>query len=359
MNSLVPVAGATAFPKARSLRIVRTMAVLLICSAWNGFSFAHDVDVTGVARLFLEETGGSRYQLVVVDPQAPPIYNLADVIPDRCATSNETGTEYGYAFTCPSALTAGDMLTLPWLLEGVVVLARWSDGSSRSAWFPDNGTEIEVDIAGLTTDSLISSAFASLGSLAATYTLLGIEHILFGVDHLLFVLGLLMLFQGFWKLVQTITAFTIAHSITLAFATMGFLPVPGAPIEVIIALSIVLLAREVIMGQRGHRHLVHYQPWLVAFVFGLFHGFGFAGALSELGLWEQDVPLALLFFNIGVETGQLLFIAAVLGTSYALRGYLQGPAKNTVPAVKTATAYGLGGVAMFWFFERLPSLWIA
>jgi hypothetical protein len=105
------------------------------------------------------------------------------------------------------------------------------------------------------------------------------------------VLGLLLLLQGFWKLLKTITAFTIAHSITLAFAVLGIFPVPNAPIEVLIALSIVMLAREVIMSQRGELTLVHEKPWIVAFVFGLFHGFGFAGALGELGAERCGYPL--------------------------------------------------------------------
>ena len=153
-------------------------------------------------------------------------------------------------------------------------------------------------------------------------------------------------------MIKTITAFTIAHSITLAFAVLGIFPVPNAPIEVLIALSIVFLAREVIMGQRGHLTLVHSKPWIVAFIFGLFHGFGFAGALGELGLSDADIPLALLFFNLGVEAGQVAFIALLLAANLLFMKF----SKDLIPSMQRGLAYGLGGIAMFWFLERLPAL---
>ena len=165
-------------------------------------------------------------------------------------------------------------------------------------------------------------------------------------------LGLLLLLRGFWRLVKTITAFTVAHSITLACAVLGIFPVPNAPIEVLIALSIAFLAREVILGQRGERTLVHESPWIVAFLFGLIHGFGFAAALGELGLSDADIPLALLFFNVGVELGQLAFIAALSVLNY-LAARLLAP---FVYSIERGLAYGLGGIATFWFIERLPNL---
>ena len=195
---------------------------------------------------------------------------------------------------------------------------------------------------------------SSLGNLAQRYLILGGEHILFGIDHLLFILGLLLLLQGFWKLIKTITAFTVAHSITLACAVLEFFPVPGAPIEVLIALSIVFLAREILMAQRGKMTLVHQKPWIVAFAFGLIHGFGFAGALGELGLSSADIPLALLFFNIGVEIGQVAFICALLGLNFAFTKYF----KRLWPGLQSGLAYGLGGIACYWFLERIPSLFI-
>ena len=141
-----------------------------------------------------------------------------------------------------------------------------------------------------------------------------------GVDHLLFVLALLLLVRGVGRLVATVTAFTLAHSVTLAAATLGFVHVPPAPVEATIALSILFLASELARAQRATRaaraDLTARFPWLVAFSFGLLHGFGFAGALSEVGVPQQAVPLALLFFNVGVEIGQLAFIAAVFALGW-------------------------------------------
>jgi hydrogenase/urease accessory protein HupE len=189
---------------------------------------------------------------------------------------------------------------------------------------------------------------------ALTYLVLGVEHILFGIDHLLFVLALLLLVSGWRRLVATITAFTLAHSITLAAATLGFVHVPSAPVEATIALSILFLATE--LARRDTREfsaetadsLALRFPWVVAFSFGLLHGFGFAGALAEVGLPEQAIPLALLFFNVGVEIGQLLFVAAVLALSFGF-----DKLRLSMPAWSArATAYVIGSIAAFWVFER-------
>jgi len=144
-----------------------------------------------------------------------------------------------------------------------------------------------------------------------TYLLLGVKHILGGIDHLMFVLALLLLVRGVRRVVVTVTAFTLAHSITLAGATLGFVHMPGPPIEAVIALSIVFVALEIIHSRRGKPGLTEQYPWIVAFTFGLLHGFGFAGALAQIGLPQSSIPIALLFFNVGVEIGQLLFIACV------------------------------------------------
>lgn len=182
-----------------------------------------------------------------------------------------------------------------------------------------------------------------------TYTALGIEHILAGIDHLLFVLALLLLVTGVRRLVATVTAFTVAHSITLAAATLGFVSVSPAAVEATIALSILFLATELARrGHGSHEGLASRFPWVVAFSFGLLHGFGFAGALSEIGLPEQAIPLALLFFNAGVEIGQLLFVAAVIGLGFLLRRMGRDPGRwAPEPA-----AYVIGSVSAFWVFER-------
>ena len=167
--------------------------------------------------------------------------------------------------------------------------------------------------------SFVIEAQPGRWQVAKTYLLLGIEHILLGVDHLLFVLALVILVDGTRRLFWTITAFTAAHSITLAAATLGWVHVPSPPVEASIALSIVFLASEIMHRRAGRPGLTYRQPWIVAFLFGLLHGLGFAGALSEVGLPANAIPFALLFFNVGVEIGQLLFIAAVLAAMAALR----------------------------------------
>jgi hydrogenase/urease accessory protein HupE len=181
----------------------------------------------------------------------------------------------------------------------------------------------------------------------------GIEHILFGFDHLLFVLALIVIVRNTRMLLLTVTAFTLAHSITLSLATLQLVHVPGPPVEACIALSILLVASEIARLQRGEASLTASRPWAVAFSFGLLHGLGFASALIDIGLPQSDIPLALFAFNVGVEVGQLAFIAAVLGV---VRLAKQRP----IPAVaeyrlRIATSYAIGTVAAFWFVERLAA----
>lgn len=179
----------------------------------------------------------------------------------------------------------------------------------------------------------------------------GIEHILLGYDHLLFVLALMLIVRNTKALVLTVTAFTLAHSITLALATLGVAHVPGPPVEAAIAFSIVLVAAEIVRLRRGEPSLTARQPWLVAFCFGLLHGFGFAGALSEIGLPQGDVPLALFAFNVGVELGQLAFIGAVLAVLAVVRRLRVADAFRQHAA--RFAPYFIGSLAAFWFVERI------
>lgn len=187
------------------------------------------------------------------------------------------------------------------------------------------------------------------GPAVTEYFVLGVEHILLGIDHLLFVLALVLIVKGVGLLVKTITAFTIAHSITLALATLGYVNVPSAPVEAIIALSIVFVAAEIVRSRRGQSGLAERAPWIVAFTFGLLHGFGFAGALSEVGLPPNDIPMALLLFNLGVEAGQLAFVGIVLAI-IALVNRIRLPLPQWV---RLAPPYAIGSVAMFWVIQRV------
>ena len=349
-SSMTDTSGKTGFagPKWRGMRWLarcipgRLLALALLLPALQ--AAAHDINITGVARVILQEETPGSYRLSVVDAQVPPLCNIERILPERC--NGLPPAAYAYRFACEPALSIDDSLDFPWGLPGALVIANWLEGDGVSAYIPGDGAGIEVPMSDL------KAGAGSWTRLAGRYLLSGAEHILFGIDHLLFVLGLLLLMQGFWKLVQTVTAFTIAHSITLACAVLGIFPVPGAPVEVLIALSIAFLAREIIMGQRGELTLVHRRPWLVAFLFGLLHGFGFAGALGELGLNDTDIPLALLFFNIGVELGQVGFICVLLGGWYAMNRF----GRDLLFSVERGLAYGLGAIATYWFIERLPAL---
>ncbi len=192
---------------------------------------------------------------------------------------------------------------------------------------------------------------AGAAQVAHTYFALGVEHILTGYDHLLFVLSLVLLLSGGWVIARTVTAFTIAHSITLVGATLGFLGVPQKPVEICIALSIIFLAVEVVKHDPARPRLSERMPWLVAFLFGLLHGFGFAGALAEIGMPEGEVPIALLTFNLGVEAGQIGVVMVALA-ALALVGRMLPAA---LVRFKHLTAYAIGTTASFWFIARLIS----
>ena len=185
-------------------------------------------------------------------------------------------------------------------------------------------------------------------SVSGVYAKLGIEHILFGIDHLLFVLGLLLLVHDRWMLVKTVTAFTIAHSITLAIATLGYASAPAPPLNAAIALSILFLGPEIVRMWRGQTSITIRKPWVVAFCFGLLHGFGFASALSATGLPRADLPLALFTFNVGVEIGQVAFVGLVLALERSFRQLeIRWPGW-----VLRTPGYAIGSLGAFWTIQR-------
>lgn len=224
-------------------------------------------------------------------------------------------------------------------MTDVLVRISWTDGTN--------------ELARLTPEQPVLLLKGAQGALqvAWTYFVLGVEHILGGIDHLLFVLALMLLIRERWMLVKTITAFTLAHSITLAGAALGYFSLPQKPVEATIALSIAFVASELVKMKPGERRLSEAYPWVVAFSFGLLHGLGFAGALKEIGLPQKDVPLALLAFNLGVEAGQLMFVAAVLLIYAALRNMTAVPFQRA----RVAAAYLIGIVAAVWFIDRVAS----
>lgn len=198
------------------------------------------------------------------------------------------------------------------------------------------------------TPSFVVAARPGVLDVVRAYAALGVEHILTGIDHLLFILGLVLITRGGWRLVKTVTGFTVSHSLTLTAATLGWVNVPPAPVEAVIALSIVFVAAETLRLRRGREGLTSRHPWFVAFAFGLMHGLGFAGGLSAAGLPPGHIPTALLFFSLGVEAGHLSFVAAVFAVLALARR-----ASVTWPRwVEFVPPYAIGSIAMYWVLER-------
>jgi len=194
----------------------------------------------------------------------------------------------------------------------------------------------------------------SVGKLATvgTFIVQGIRHILFGADHLLFVLGLLLIVKNRWMLLKTITAFTVAHSITLAIATLGYANAPTVPLNAAIALSILFLGPEIVRSWRGKSSFTIRHPWVVAFAFGLLHGFGFASALTSAGLPSSELPWALLSFNVGVEIGQVGFVILILLLERAFRVLeIRWPR-----VVEALPGYTVGSLGAFWTIQRVAIL---
>lgn len=299
------------------------------------------------AYLQLSETAPARFSVLWKVPAAGD-RRLALYVrfPAACHNLGEpTGTIDGAAYferwkmSCDGGLR-GKSVTVDGLRISMTdVLARvsWADGS--------------VEIGRLTPEHPILTLKGAQSSLqvAWTYFLLGVEHILGGVDHLLFVLALMLLIRDGWMLFKTITAFTLAHSITLAGAALGYFSLPQKPVEATIALSIAFVAGELVKMKPGARRLSEAYPWLLAFSFGLLHGFGFAGALKEIGLPRGDVPLALLTFNLGVEAGQVMFVAVALLAAAAAKSV----AVIAPSTARVAAAYVIGTVAAVWFIDRM------
>jgi hydrogenase/urease accessory protein HupE len=264
----------------------------------------------------------------------------ANLAAPRASMANSAYTER-WTVTCAGGLTGGEIHVAGLSATTTDVLVRLEriDGTTQITRLTPSAASFVVE--------------AAPGALEVGRTYL--VHILGGIDHLLFVLSLLILVQGTRRLIWTVTAFTVAHSLTLAGATLGFVHVPGAPVEAAIALSIVFLAAEIIHGREGNAGLTEKFPWVVAFTFGLLHGFGFASALSEVGLPQTAIPVALLFFNVGVEAGQLLFIASIL----ALIGFGRRILRRVgVPQPAWAwriPPYAIGGVASFWIIQRIAA----
>ena len=268
------------------------------------------------------------------------------IIPDICNVDGERQREYS-----GSNILTRLSLQCDGSVQGQTIGLKGLEMSTTDALVRIAPIDSAMQTVRLTPDQPVATLArpSVISNVAATYTILGFEHILLGFDHLFFVLALVLLLKGGWLVAKTVTAFTVAHSITLVGTTLGWLSLPSQPVEAVIALSIIFLAVEVVKAKPGDRRLSERFPWIVAFLFGLLHGFGFAGALAEIGLPEGDVPLALLTFNLGVEIGQLAIVAVALAVLYGIRKLRS----NWLHPTKTTMAYGIGIIATYWFVERM------
>ncbi|WP_396626060.1 HupE/UreJ family protein [Luteitalea sp.] len=270
---------------------------------------------------------------------------IAPVMPAECRlqTANQQ------ALT-PGALVVRGLLSCPGGIQGRTIVIQGLESTITDVIVRVHHKDgrLESHLLKPTNPSVTLGAATSAWQRAGSYVRLGVEHILLGIDHLLFVLGLLLIVGDRWMLLKTITAFTVAHSLTLAIATLGYASAPLPPLNAAIALSILFLGPEIVRRWRGESSLTIRHPWVVAFAFGLLHGFGFASGLTTMGLPKAEIPLALLLFNVGVEIGQLGFVALILGLERAFRALeIRWP-----QLVELLPGYAVGSLGAYWTIQR-------
>ncbi len=323
----------------RRLRQLPSIIALLVLTSTVA---AHELKP---AYLAITETGSATYEVtwktpilrgrsLAVEPQ----------FPDGCKAVGRSAHSDGgaalvsrWTLSCDTPLTGRhiEFSGLDATLTDVLVRLQPKEGAIQSQRATPDAPTVEL------------AADATTWNVARSYFTLGVEHILSGLDHLLFVLALVLLITGVRRIVETITAFTIAHSITLVATSLGWVRLPPSPVEVVIALSIVFLAVELANVRAGTERLSERRPWVVAFAFGLMHGFGFAGALAEIGLPDGEIAVALLTFNLGVEAGQLAFVAGVL---LLLTVIVRAVPRQRIGLV---ASYPIGITASVWLIERV------
>jgi hydrogenase/urease accessory protein HupE len=329
------------------MRTSFVLFVLVLLAGWPTTASAHEVRP---AYLQLHQTGADSYDVVWKVPAVGDTMRLSLYVqlPDACSNlkqprgvfANNAYTEQ-WSVECQGGLPGSTVRIagLAATLTDVLVRIERLDGSSQ------------VTRVTSSSPSFVVEAMPRRFEVARTYLVLGIEHILTGVDHLLFVSGLLLLVNGTRRLLLTVSAFTLSHTVTLALATLGFVHVPPAPVEAVIALSILFVAWEILRKNSNPTGLAQRKPWLVAFSFGLLHGLGFAGGLSAAGLPAAHIPLALSFFSAGVEVGHFSFVGSALLVIAALRRWM-----SRFPAWSGRIApYAIGGCASFWLISRLAA----
>lgn len=327
--------------------------ILLLALSMTGLKSA-DAHALDPGYLSLENLSGDTWRVFWRKPDVGGGPMAIDAtLPDTCTPATGSAPHFdGVAWvsewvtTCPSGL-AGTRITINGLdAMRTDVLIRVQEGDTATLTARATPGQPFVDIP---VDLSSAQVFRS-------YLALGFEHILDGLDHLLFVFALLVLIQSPGRLIGAITAFTVAHSITLAAASLGVLTIPGPPVEAVIALSIVLIAVEILRQHKSGEQLTVRHPWVVAFLFGLLHGVGFAGALSDIGLPQGDIPMALLAFNVGVEAGQLTFVAVILALFLIVQKIWPHLARLLHEPGAPGTivfGYAIGFISVYWVAERV------
>lgn len=327
--------------------LLRLVTACVLALAAHGALQAHE---TRPGYLELREGEPSTYALLWKRPTGGEVeIRIAPVVPDDCrlATPDQQQLTPGAVvvrgtLACRGGL-AGKTLRVAGLettITDVLVRIEHADGRVESHLLRPATPEVTLGAATTTAERALS------------YLQIGVQHILRGFDHLLFVFGLLLIVRDRWMLVKTVTSFTVAHSITLAIATLGFASVPLAPVDAAIALSILFLGPEIVRVWRGQTSFTIRHPWVVAFLFGLLHGFGFAGGLTAMGLPRAEIPLALLLFNIGVELGQIAFVVLVILLERAVRALqVQWPR-----LVAVLPGYVVGSLGAYWTIQRTAVL---
>jgi hydrogenase/urease accessory protein HupE len=295
-----------------------------------------------------ERNGGEVDVLWKRSSLSVPGSNIQPIVPENCPSKAQpTYEEQGVAVLVRWTIDCGDqgLVGQPVRIDGLgpakidtLVRIELSDGRKIQR------------VLRRSEPSMIVPAKASRWNVFADYLSIGFEHILSGPDHLLFVLGLFLLCAATRSLIQTITSFTVGHSVTLSLAALGYAQFSPGPIEFLIAASVLLLAVELARDE-SKETLMRRHPWPIALLFGLLHGMGFAGALREIGLPQGEIPMALFSFNVGIELGQLVFVIGLVVVSATLTRI-----ELPIPLPRRLAIYGMGSMAAFWTFERIAAI---
>ena len=326
--------------------MIRQLSALIGLLLLSGPSWAHEVRP---GYLELTQTSPETFQAVWKVPGRGDIQlALSPVFPEQCVPVTETtsvrtpgAVVERWTLRCAGGLEGELRIAgLQTTLTDVMVRIAWASGETQTVLLQSTSPSLEIGKGDRSSPPLFG------------YLRLGVEHILLGIDHLLFVLGLLLIVKDRWTLIKTITSFTVAHSITLGIATLGYASAPLAPLNAAIALSILFLGPEIVRSWRGQTSFTIRHPWVVAFAFGLLHGFGFASGLTTLGLPAVEIPVALLLFNVGVEVGQSGFVLLVL----ALERSFNQLEIRWPRWIEVAPGYAVGSLGAYWTIQRTVML---